>query len=216
VSGTIRILIADDHPLIRAGLQTLIRAELDMELVGEAQNGAQAVAMAAALKPDILLIDIVMPRMDGLKAAELIKAQNPEVRIIVLTSFLDDGYVFPAVEAGVEGYLLKDTLLDFIIKAIRDVHAGASALHPKIAQKLIEEFRQPPAPQETDENLTERELEVLRFVSRGLSNREIADILMISDRTVAAHVSSLLSKLHLSNRTKIVLYALKKGLVELE
>ncbi len=215
-SESIRILIADDHPLVRRGLRTLIATEPGMDLVGEAQDGAEAVSMARALGPDVVLIDMVMPRKTGLEAIEEIVREHPEVRILVLTSFGDDDKVFPAIRAGALGYLLKDSSHQELLKAIRDVYRGESSLHPSIARKLIRELGQPTDLPRAEEPLTEREVDVLRLVARGFSNREVAEELVISERTVAAHVRSILGKLHLANRTQAALYALREGFASLD
>jgi NarL family two-component system response regulator LiaR len=215
-SESIRILIADDHPLVRRGLRTLIATEPGMELVGEAQDGVEAVSKARALKPDVILIDIVMPRKTGLEAIDEIKRENPDARILVLTSFGDDDKVFPAIRAGALGYLLKDSSHQELLKAIRDVYRGESSLHPSIARKLIRELEQPSDRPRAADPLTEREVDVLRLVARGLSNREVAEELVISERTVAAHVRGILGKLHLANRTQAALYALREGLADLD
>ncbi len=213
---TIRILIADDHPIVRKGLRTLIASEPGLELVGEAADGIEAVLKARSLQPDVILLDIVMPRQSGLEATSQIKAENPEARILVLTSFAEDDKVFPAIKAGALGYLLKDATPEQLVQAIHDVYRGESSLHPTIALKLIRELDRlsdlPPTP----EPLTEREVEVLKLVARGLTNPEIAALLVISERTVGNHIGHILHKLHLANRTQAALYALRQGLADLD
>ncbi|MBI1878193.1 MAG: response regulator transcription factor [Chloroflexi bacterium] len=209
----IRVLIADDHPVVRRGLSSLINIRPDLELVGEAVDGVEAVDKARLLKPDVILLDLMMPRKGGLEAIGEIKQANPAARILVLTSFADDDKVFPAIKAGALGYLLKDTPPETLLTAIHDVYRGESSLHPTIARKLIRELNQPPADlPPTEEPLTRREMEVLRLVARGLSNQEIATELVISEGTVRIHVSNILGKLHLANRTQATLYALQEGL----
>ncbi len=208
----IRILIADDHPVVRRGLASLLRTEPDLELVGEAENGAQAVEQARALDPDVILLDLVMPNMGGLEAIPKIKQVNPDARILVITSFADDDKVFPAIKSGALGYLLKEAPPEMLVQAIRDVHRGESSLHPAIARKLIRELNQPPDLPPTGEPLTQRELDVLQLVARGLTNQDIAEKLCISEGTVRFHVSNILAKLHLANRTQAALYALQEGL----
>ncbi len=211
----IRVLIADDHPIVRRGLGSLINIRTDMELVGEAVDGVEAVDKARLLKPDVILLDLMMPRQGGLEAINEIKRENPEARILVLTSFADDDKVFPVIKAGALGYLLKDSPPETLIQAIHDVCRGESSLHPTIARKLIRELNQPAANlPPTEEPLTRREMEVLRLVARGLSNQEIATELVISEGTVRIHVSNILSKLHLANRTQATLYALQEGLAK--
>jgi len=209
----IRLLIADDHTLVRAGLCALISTEPGMEVVGEAADGVEAVLKARSLRPDIILLDLVMPRQGGIEAIAEIKAEDPEARILVLTSFADDDKVFPAIKVGALGYLLKDSSPQQLLQAIRDVHRGESALDPAIARKLIRELNQPPDLPRTEDPLTAREAEVLRLVAQGLSNQEIADRMVISERTVRTHVSNILDKLHLANRTQAALYAVREGLV---
>lgn len=216
-TSPIRILIADDHAVVRAGMRFLIGTEPGLEIVGEAADGEEAVAQTSVLRPDILLLDLQMPRQDGVAVIDALRAGGLDTRIIVLTSFSDDDHVFAAIKAGALGYLLKDSSPQELIGAIRAVHDGDSFLHPKIARKLIRELNRPPAElPPTEEPLTGRELEVLKGVAQGLSNQEIADRLVISERTARAHISSILAKLHLANRTQAALYALRTGLADLK
>jgi NarL family two-component system response regulator LiaR len=212
---TIRILIADDHAVVRKGLLALIQTEEGMEVVGEAAHGAEAVELAAALRPDVILLDLVMPRMDGIEAIRGIRRNDPEARILVLTSFSEDEKVLTAIEVGAIGCMLKDATPEELLRAIRDVHQGRSALNPAVAQKLIQRMRKTDTPKPMQE-LTARETEVLRCIARGLSNREIGDKLFISEPTVRTHVSNILMKLELPNRTQAALYAVREGLVSLE
>lgn len=211
----IRILIADDHAVVREGLCTFIGTEPGLEVVGAAADGAEAVALARSLQPDVILMDLIMPRLDGIGAITEIRRERPDARILVLTSFAEDDKVFGAIKAGALGYLLKEASPHELLEAIRDVSRGESALHPSIARKVIRELSRPPAAPLTDEPLTEREVEVLALVARGLSNQEIADHLVIGERTVRTHVSSILAKLHLANRTQAALYALREGIASL-
>jgi len=216
MDNRLRILICDDHAVVREGLRALIATEADMEVVGEANDGEKAVAAYRALNPDVTLLDMVMPRMDGLEAIRVIKGEYPQARILVLTSFAEDDMVFPAIKSGALGYLLKDSSPDELIRAIRDVSRGEASLHPSIARRLIMELSQPSTLPPTPEPLTEREVEVLKLVAKGYSNEEIADALVVSERTARGHVSSILSKLHLANRTQAALYALREGLASLD
>jgi two-component system, NarL family, response regulator LiaR len=216
MNDVIRILITDDHAVVREGLRTLISSEPGMTIVGEAVDGVEAVLKARSLRPDVVLLDLVMPRKDGIEAIEEIKRDNPQARILVLTSFAEDDKVFPAIRKGAQGYLLKDSSPDELLQAIRHVYRGETSLHPTIARKLIQEINQASDLPPSGEPLTEREVEVLRLVARGLSNQEIADELVVSERTVRTHVSNILSKLHLANRTQAALYALKEGLSSLD
>ena len=216
MSEDIRILIADDHAVVREGLRALIDVEPGMELVGEAADGIEAVQKARSLQPDVILLDLVMPRMGGIEAIGEIKRENPGARILVVTSFAEDEKVFPAIKAGALGYLLKDSSPQELLQAIRDVHQGEPSMHPTIARKLVRELQRSSDLPPTEEPLTEREAEVLGLVARGLSNQEIGERLFISERTVRTHVSNILSKLHLANRTQATLYALREGLARLD
>ena len=212
----IRILIADDHTIVRDGLAAIFASQPDIDVVGEAADGIEAVALAQDLNPDVILTDLVMPRMDGLEAIREIKQDNPNARILVLTSFADDERVFPAIKAGALGYLLKDTPRDQLLQAIRGVSQGQAFLHPAIALKVMRELDQPSELPGTSDPLTPRETETLRQIARGLTNQEIAAALSIHERTVAKYVSNILRKLHLANRTQAALYALREGLASLD
>ncbi|MBX2999583.1 MAG: response regulator transcription factor [Caldilineaceae bacterium] len=211
-----RILITDDHVVVRRGTQALLATEPEIEVVGEAKNGEEAVAKALQLQPDVILMDLEMPIMDGIEAIRRITASRPEARVLVLTSFATDDKVFPAIKAGALGYLLKDSSPDELIRAIRQVHRGESSLHPTIARKLLQEMSRPSQKPPTEDPLTDREVEVLKLVAQGRSNQEIADELVISEATVRTHVSNILGKLHLASRTQAALYALKEGLASLD
>ena len=212
----IRILIADDHAIVREGLRALLATEPTLELVAEAADGLEAVEKARAVRPDVLLLDMVMPRKDGLGAISDIIGENPEARILVLTSFAEDDKVFPAIKAGALGYLLKDSSPQELLQAIRNVYNGEASLHPTIARKLMRELNQPATLPPTTDPLTEREVEVLRLVAQGLSNDDIAQKLVVSERTVRTHVSHILDKLHLANRTQMALYAVREGIAKLD
>lgn len=214
---TIRVLIVDDHAVVREGLRALIAAKPGMAVVGEAADGDEAVRQAHSLHPDVILMDLLMPNKDGVEAINEIKQRDPDARILVLTSYAEDAKVFTAIQAGATGYLLKDSSPQELLQAIRDIHRGKSSLHPTIALKVIQELKRPAEnPLPDGESLTERELEVLGLVARGLANQEIAKMLVISERTVGTHVSNILDKLHLTNRTQAALYALREGVIRLD
>ena len=213
MDGNIRILVVDDHHIVREGLRALIETEPGMELVGEAQDGHEAVLKARSIKPDVILMDLVMPRVDGLEAISQIKRENEKVQILVLTSYSEDAKVFSAIKMGAMGYLLKDSLPEELLRSIREVYHGQPSLHPSIARKLMTELNRPSETPSVGEPLTEREEDVLKLLALGMSNQEIADKLVISERTVRTHVSNILMKLHLANRTQAALHAWREGLV---
>ncbi|NOK63861.1 MAG: response regulator transcription factor [Chloroflexi bacterium AL-W] len=213
---TIRIVLVDDHAIVREGLRALLSSTPDMCVVGEGANGHEAVELVQQYRPDVVLLDLVMPQHDGIIAITQIKKDIPETRILVLTSFVEDTKVFAALKAGARGYILKDTLPPQLLQAIRDVYHDQSSLHPTIAAKMLREWSSPFANTSTNEPLTAREREVLTFVAKGWSNQDIAHKLTITERTVGTHMSHILSKLHLASRTQAVLYALRHGLTRLE
>jgi NarL family two-component system response regulator LiaR len=209
--------MADDHPLVRDGIRSLLQTQPDIELVGEATNGLEAVALAGELSPDVILLDLVMPQMDGLEALARIVEADPGARVLVVTSFDEDEKVFPAIKGGALGYILKEAPPLTLAQAIRDVGRGELWLHPTVARKVIGDLRGPADdPPPGAPALTAREVEVLQYVARGMSNQEIAEQLVLSAATVGYHVSNILGKLHLANRTQAALYALREGLSSLE
>lgn len=208
-----RILIVDDHAIVREGLRMLLGDTPGLEVVGEAADGAQAVTLAISLSPDVVLMDLVMPGMDGLEATRRILTHQPACRILVLTSFAEDQNVVTAMQAGAAGYLLKDILQADLLAAIERAKRGEPVLHPEAQRKLIEHLARPAPKAESElHDLTEREREVLTLIARGQSNRQIADALHITEGTVKGHVSNILSKLHLQDRTQAALFAVKHGL----
>jgi NarL family two-component system response regulator LiaR len=215
MSDPIRLLIVDDHELVRQGFIAMMGVEPDLDVVGQAADGVEAIELARSLRPDVILLDLAMPRKDGIEATREIRAENPGARILIITSFAEDDKVYQAVKAGALGYLLKDSSPEALMRAIHDVCEGRLSLHPDIALKLIEELNRPSDQPPTEDPLTEREGEVLIMVAKGLSNQEIAERLMVAERTVSAHVSNILGKLHLANRTQAALYALREGLTDL-
>jgi NarL family two-component system response regulator LiaR len=208
----IRILIADDHSVVRQGLRMFLNLDPDFEIVGEAADGAQALALARQLKPDVVLMDLLMPVMDGIEATAAIRREQPDVEVIALTSVLEDASVIGAVRAGAIGYLLKNAEADELCRAIRAAAAGQVQLSPKAAERLLREVRAPESP----EALTERETEVLRLLAQGQANKEIARALNIGEKTVKTHVSNILAKLSVPSRTQAALYAVRIGLVTLK
>jgi DNA-binding NarL/FixJ family response regulator len=209
---TIRVLIADDHTVVRQGLRMFLELDPQLEIVGEAKNGVEALELTREHRPDVVLMDLLMPEMDGVAATQAIRHEMPETEVIALTSVLEDRAILDAIRVGAISYLLKDTESDKLCEAIRAAAAGEVRLSPEVAARLMRQVRAPESP----ETLTDREVEVLRALARGLSNREIAERLVIAEATVKTHVSSILAKLNLPSRTRAALYALKIGLVSLE
>jgi NarL family two-component system response regulator LiaR len=214
MSERIRILIVDDHVLVRKGLRMLISGSPDMEVVGEASNGVEAVEQSQVVNPDVILMDLQMPRMGGIEAIREIKKRDPQMKILVLTSFADDDKVFPAIKEGASGYLLKDSLPSELMEAIQVIYQGQPFLHPMITERLMRGISHPETSHAREEKLTRREVEVLKHVAAGKSNHEIAEKLVVSERTIDTHLGSILSKLHLANRTQAALYAIKEGWVD--
>jgi DNA-binding NarL/FixJ family response regulator len=218
----IRVLIVDDQTLLRQGLQTLLEMQDGIRIVGQAGDGVDALAQADALKPDVVLMDVRMPRMDGVEATRQIRARLPAAQVIILTTFDDDEYVFDGLRAGATGYLLKDVSAETIADAIRRVARGEALIQPSIARKVVAEFTrlgaptnrpQPQAQPSSPDALSEREAEILRLLAQGLANREIADKLFITEGTVKNHVSNILAKLNVRDRTQAVLKAKENGWV---
>ncbi len=213
----IKVLIADDHAVVREGTRQILEQEPDISVVAEAGDGEEAVRMAEEFKPDVAIIDIAMPRVDGIEATKQIKAQHPEIAVLIFSAYDDDQFVFSLVEAGAAGYLLKSIRGRDLVNAVRSVYSGESVLHPTIARKVLNRFA-PSAdkPQQVlAEVLTQREIEVLKLATRGLSNQDIADELCLSLRTVQAHLGHIFNKLKVSSRTEAVVHALKAGWVTL-
>jgi DNA-binding NarL/FixJ family response regulator len=211
----IRILVADDHPIVRDGLIAILNTQPDFEVIGEAATGPQTVERVTALQPDVVLLDLEMPEIDGVEALRRLRETCPDVRVIVFTAFDTDERILGAVRAGARGYLLKGAPREEIFQAIRVVHAGNSLLQPIVASKLLRRVSQEPPALPGPETLTPRELDVLRLLARGLENKEIAAELVISERTVKFHVSSIQGKLGAGNRTEAVVIAAKQGLIKL-
>ncbi len=217
VNEVIRILVADDHAIVLEGLNSLINTQADMEIVGHARDGVEVVLKASTLKPDVILLDLVMPGKDGIQVISELRREAPRARVLVLTGFAENYRVFQAIRAGATGYLLKETAPNAILEAIRTVYEGKAVLDPTVAFRVVRNLNdrwndQWPA----GEALTERELEVVKLVAQGLSNQEIAEVLEVSERTIGSHVSHILDKLHLTNRTQLALYALREGLASLD
>jgi two-component system, NarL family, response regulator LiaR len=215
MSELIRVMIVDDHPVVRQGIKSLLGEEEDIEVVGEAVNGRDALEKVEIFKPDVILMDLVMPEMTGIEAIEKITASHPDARILVMTSFAADDKVFPSIKAGALGYLLKDSDPEDLIRMIRQVYRGELSIHPTIARKVIHELNRPAREPLTPSPITEREVEILQLLAQGMENKEIAARLVVRDATVRTHVSNILRKLQLANRVQATLYALRAGLTSL-
>jgi NarL family two-component system response regulator LiaR len=218
MTDKIKVLIVDDHQIVRQGLRTFLELQEDMIVVGEAGDGLTAIEMIRQLAPDVVLMDLVMPRLDGIAATRQVTALDIPAKVIALTSFAENDQVFPAIQAGASSYLLKDVSPDDLVEAIRAVHRGEARMHPDIIRKLMQKVARETRPDRENlaGELTDRELEVTRLVAQGRSNHEIAQALVISEKTVKTHVSNILSKLHLQDRTQLAIYAIKNGLVDQE
>ena len=215
----IKILIADDHAVVREGTRKILEQEQDLEVVGEAGDGEEAVRQATSLKPDVAIIDVAMPKLDGIEATKQIKALCPTITVLILSAYDDDQFVFSLLEAGAAGYLLKSIRSRELVDAVRAVHAGESVLHPTIARKVLNRFARgsgEPQEREPSEVLSRREMAVLKLVTKGLSNKDIADELCLSIRTVQGHLGNIFNKLGVSSRTEAVVHALKEGWVTLD
>ncbi len=211
----IRILVADDHPVVRDGLVAILSTQSDLQVVAEAGNGREVVERATQTRPDVILLDLEMPDMDGVEALRRLRADNPDARVIIFTAFDTDERILAAVQAGAQGYLLKGAPREELFNAVRVVHGGGSLLQPIVASKLLKQVSRPGEPEQELEPLTPREEEVLQLLAQGLQNKEIARQLVISERTVKFHVSSILAKLDAGNRTEAVAIAAQHGLVDM-
>jgi two-component system, NarL family, response regulator LiaR len=210
----IKVLVVEDQAVVREGVVAILSFSPDIDVVGQAEDGVQALTMVKTKKPDVILLDLVMPNMDGLTAIPKIKEIDPEARILVLTSFAEGDRVYHAIKSGALGYMLKDSTRDQLLQSIRDVSQGKASLHPSVALKVIQEINRPSDLSKNIEPLTARELETLQLIARGLSNQEIANALFVHERTIAKYVSSILNKLHLANRTQAALFALREGIAD--
>jgi DNA-binding NarL/FixJ family response regulator len=211
----IKILIADDHPVVREGLFAMLSREQDFDVVGEAKDGVEAVDKAKELNPDVVLMDLRMPELDGVEAMRRIKSVKSDIKFIILTTYSDDEYIFRGIEAGARAYLLKDAPREELFKAIRAVHRGESLIQPVVASKLLDRFTELSRRSPSGEELTERELEILRLIAKGAANKEIGDQLSIAQSTVKTHITNIFQKLGVNDRTEAVTQAIKKGIIRL-
>jgi len=212
----ISVLLVDDHEVVRQGVHAYLEALPDISVVGEADSGFQAVLQARECVPDVVLMDLVMPEMDGIEATRRVKDVSPRSQIVVLTSYHQDEHIFPALQAGAISYLLKDVRMDELAEAVRGAARGEATLHPRVAKRVLQELRGPTYEPNPFTELTEREMEVLKLIANGLTNNKIAEQLVISLSTVKGHVSNILSKLHLADRTQAAVYAWRQGIVRRE
>ncbi len=215
----IKILIADDHAFVRESTRRILEQESDLEVIGEAGDGEEAIRLATSFKPDVAIIDVAMPKLDGIEATRQIKTLCPAITVLILSAYDDDQFVFSLLEAGAAGYLLKSVRGQEIVDAVRAVYSGESVLHPAVARKVLNRFARPSAEVDTkksSELLSDRETEVLKLVTKGLSNKDIADELCLSVRTVQGHLANIFNKLQVSSRTEAVVHALKQGWVTLD
>ncbi|MFC1934440.1 response regulator [Chloroflexota bacterium] len=215
MSAKIRIMITDDHPVVREGLSAMLSREQDFEVVGEAVNGKEAIEKARNLKPDVVLMDLRMPEVDGVEAMRQIRVDNPDIKFIVLTTYDNDEYIFQGIEAGARAYLLKDSPREEMFKAIRVVSEGGSLIEPAVAGKVLDRFAKLSRQVQMPETLSEREVEVLRLIAKGTSNKIVATSLSISESTVKTHIQSIFNKLEVNDRTEAVTEAIKKGIITL-
>ncbi|GIV65767.1 MAG: response regulator transcription factor [Chloroflexota bacterium] len=213
-ANPITVIIVDDHAVVRQGLTAFLQTQEDIEIIGEAENGAQLLELLPNSVPDVLLMDLIMPDMDGVEATRRVKAISPHTQVIIFTSYYKDEHIFPAVRAGALSYILKDTKPTDLVDAIRKASRGEAVLHPRVAARLVQEVQGTRSESINPfSELSDREMEILRLIASGISNREIAEKLFISEKTVKSHVSNILSKLHLADRTQAAVYAWNQGIV---
>lgn len=215
-SSIIRVVLADDHTVVRKGIREFLEEDTAIQVVGEASDGEQAIALVAREKPDVAVFDIQMPKMNGMDATRRVKKEFPQTRVLILTAYDDDPYIFAALQAGANGYLLKTSGSDELVHAVHAIAAGESALSPAVAKKLVLRAAGGQPNEETIEPLTEREMEILRLAAKGMGNKQIGVTLSISDRTVQGHLANIYAKLHVGTRTEAVMFAVREKWITLE